>query len=242
MTLTDASTAIIADLDEELCKGKFDLMWDPPVWEVASYRDLYLARHRALAFLSAMAAEVGGGEEGEEASSLQLEENNGEGLCNLGRVADCCEELARAVNASRHVVTTDETLEAADCLRGLRRMLLVVKKQVERSPSSSLQSSKISTSKDEAAGRALLAVCSAFSAVVTRCDSVCAVLLATHTNTIGTQLLRACFASSLSSRDAHNEGEGGLGWSTGAGQVARSVRPPPPASLDALAASLGGRD
>jgi hypothetical protein len=70
---------------------KFLQSWDDPVWRVPSYRELYLARHRALQFVASSAS----------AASQQS---------YLNDVAGCCEELTRIITASRHVARTDRTL------------------------------------------------------------------------------------------------------------------------------------
>jgi hypothetical protein len=46
----------------------------------------------------------------------------------------------------------------------------------------------------EAVQRALLAVCSALGALITRCRDARAALLETHKNAVGAQLLESCFS------------------------------------------------
>lgn len=260
-------THLRSSADEPMWRRLFDEAWDEPVWAVDSYRDLYLARHRALTFVAAAAAGSGLSRDAttpndddklpkgrdEEKKNRVVDDDDDD----VDRIAVCCEEVARAVNASRHVVKTDKTLEAADCLRGLRRMLLILKKRVEadkrdegeggRGGGRSSSGRSSSTSKhqleaissrekgDAANGRALLAVCSALSALIIRCESARAALLATHENIIGKELLRACFLSDKAEESSSFASF--LGW---LGPAAGGTERTPPASLDALAASLGG--
>ena len=278
LSATTACKHIHSSADEPMWKGLFDEAWDEPAWEVESYRDLYLARHRALTLVEAVARNGGSGVSGDVEGGGKVPKTVKKGINGAGedyddeddeeddfdRIASCCEELTRAVNASKRVVKTDKTLEAAECLRGLRRMLLIVKKRMEAdgrrggetswSKASSSSSSSTVVSKDTASARALLAVCSAISALIVRCDSARVALLATHENTIGKQLLQACFASSSTGGGGGGGGNddddstffrwlpgvssvrSGSGW----GQQTATAERTPPASLDALAASLGG--
>ena len=120
-------------------------------------------------------------------------------------------------------VTASPLLAAAGCLDALRRILRDVKHAF-------LHHGGEAGSK-EAAQRALLAVCSALGALITRCPNARAALLATHKNTVGAQLLVSCFSRDLE-----------FGWEDAQASDSAGLRTPatPPASLDALAASLGG--
>ena len=93
---------------------------------MASYRDLFLARHRATVAASAvdpapMMASV------ESLAALKRGDAKGASTAHLaddarwGVVAAHAEELARAVNASETIDRTDRTIDAANVVRGLHR-------------------------------------------------------------------------------------------------------------------------
>jgi hypothetical protein len=89
--------------DATAWQEKFLQSWDDPVWRVPSYRELYLARHRALQFVASSASA-------------------GSQDAYLSDVAGCCEELTRIITASRHVARTDRTLavgKTKKCPQGL---------------------------------------------------------------------------------------------------------------------------
>lgn len=251
--LSAASTCrhLATSADEPLWRELFNRAWDEPVWAVESYRDLYLARYRAITFVSDTASAL-------DASAGAPEKKAGNGtdalpehLHDLDRIAHCCSEVARAINGSKHVEKTGETLEAAGSLRALHGMLLVVKARLSGAQSGAddrargllTAAPEMPPSKNDPASRALLAVCAALSALIVRCAPARAALLDEReaSSAMRARLFRACFevdAGPASELNTHT-----FGWPSLTARLAVGEAAPPrtpPASLDALAASLGG--
>ena len=86
-------------VDEPLWRELFQRSWDDPVWPVESYRELYTTRHRALEFI-----------DGLKRIHRRFE------TARLEDLASCCKVLAGAVNASKDLTKTEETIR----VNGLR--------------------------------------------------------------------------------------------------------------------------
>jgi hypothetical protein len=180
-----ASKHLASAADEPLFRELFARAWDEPAWPVASYRDLFLARHRATVAASAvdpapMMASV------ESLAALKRGDARGASTAHLaddarwGVVAAHAEELARAVNASETIDRTDRTIDAANVVRGLHRWLIEL---------TTMAHARRRCLADEAwwpasGNAALLAVSRALSACLTRCPRVSSsALLADETQT-----------------------------------------------------------
>ena len=180
-----ASKHLASAADEPLFRELFARAWDEPAWPVASYRDLFLARHRATVAASAvdpapMMASV------ESLAALKRGDAKGASTAHLaddarwGVVAAHAEELARAVNASETIDRTDRTIDAANVVRGLHRWLIEL---------TTMAHARRRCLADEAwwpasGNAALLAVSRALSACLTRCPRVSSsALLADETQT-----------------------------------------------------------
>ena len=91
-------------VDEPLWRELFQRSWDDPVWPVESYRELYTARHRALEFI-----------DGLKRIHRRFE------TARLEDLASCCKVLAGAVNASKDLTKTEETIR----VHGLRMKAVI---------------------------------------------------------------------------------------------------------------------
>ena len=91
-------------VDEPLWRELFQRSWDDPVWPVESYRELYTARHRALEFI-----------DGLKRIHRRFE------TARLEDLASCCKVLAGAVNASKDLTKTEETIR----VHGLRTKAVI---------------------------------------------------------------------------------------------------------------------
>ena len=180
-----ASKHLASAADEPLFRELFARAWDEPAWPVASYRDLFLARHRATVAASAvdpapMMASV------ESLAALKRGDAKGASTAHLaddarwGVVAAHAEELARAVNASETIDRTERTIDAANVVLGLHRWLIEL---------TTMAHARRRCLADEAwwpasGNAALLAVSRALSACLTRCPRVSSsALLADETQT-----------------------------------------------------------
>ena len=181
-----SSKHLASAADEPLFRDLFAKAWDEPAWPVASYRDLFLARHRATVAASAvdpapMMASV------ESLAALKRGDAKGASTAHLaddarwGVVAVHAEELARAVNASETIDRTDRTIDAAHVVRGLHRWLIEL---------TTMAHARRRCLPDEATSwwptsgnAALLAVSRALSACLTRCPCVRKALLTDETRT-----------------------------------------------------------
>ena len=179
-----ASKHLASAADEPLFRELFAQAWDEPAWPVASYRDLFLARHRATVAASAvdpapMMASV------ESLAALKRGDAKGASTAHLaddarwGVVAAHAEELARAVNASETIDRTDRTIDAANVVRGLHRWLIELTTMAHARRRCLAGEAWWPTS----GNRAMLAVSRALSACLTRCPRVRDALLADETQT-----------------------------------------------------------
>ena len=91
-------------VDEPLWRELFQRSWDDPVWPVESYRELYTARHRALEFIDGL-----------------KRIHRRFGTARLEDLASCCKVLAGAVNASKDLTKTEETIR----VHGLRTKAVI---------------------------------------------------------------------------------------------------------------------
>ena len=180
-----ANKHLASAADEPLFRELFAKAWDEPAWPVASFRDLFLARHRATVAASAvdpapMMASV------ESLAALKRGDAKGASTAHLaddarwGVVAAHAEELARAVNASETIDRTERTIDAANVVLGLHRWLIEL---------TTMAHARRRCLADEAwwpasGNAALLAVSRALSACLTRCPRVSSsALLADETQT-----------------------------------------------------------
>ena len=179
-----ANKHLASAADEPLFRELFAKAWDEPAWPVASFRDLFLARHRATVAASAvdpapMMASV------ESLAALKRGDAKGASTAHLaddarwGVVAAHAEELARAVNASETIDRTDRTIDAANVVRGLHRWLTEL---------TTMAHARRRCLADEAwwpasGNAALLAVSRALSACLTRCPRVREALLVDESRT-----------------------------------------------------------
>ena len=108
---------LAAAADEPAWRAKFAASWDDPTFPVASYRELLLARHRALGAVSLGSA---------------ISPDATTPAPDFATLAAACDELARAVHASARVERTDATLRAARVLASLAAWL----ETLRRSPPS----------------------------------------------------------------------------------------------------------
>ena len=181
-----ANKHLASAADEPLFRELFAKAWDEPAWPVASFRDLFLARHRATVAASAvdpapMMASV------ESLAALKRGDAKGASTAHLaddarwGVVAAHAEELARAVNASETIDRTDRTIDAANVVRGLHRWLteLTTMAHARRRCLPDEATSWWPTS----GNAALLAVSRALSACLTRCPRVREALLVDESRT-----------------------------------------------------------
>ena len=99
---------LAAAADEPAWRAKFAASWDDPTFPVASYRELLLARHRALGAVSLGSA---------------LSPDATTPAPDFATLSAACDELARAVHASARVERTDATLRAARVLASLAAWL-----------------------------------------------------------------------------------------------------------------------
>lgn len=96
-------------VDEHLWRQLFQRMWDDPVWPVESYRELFMDRYYALENFDHYTSErtpAGGCNEFDIRCSAGI----------LKQLAGCCTVLAAAINASRHLNRTEETIRVNDML------------------------------------------------------------------------------------------------------------------------------
>ena len=96
-------------VDEHLWRQLFQRMWDDPVWPVESYRELFMDRYYALENFDHYTRErtpAGGCNEFDIRCSAGI----------LEQLAGCCTVLAAAINASRHLNRTKETIRVNDML------------------------------------------------------------------------------------------------------------------------------
>ena len=91
-------------VDEPLWRELFQRSWDDPLWPVESYRELYTARHRALEFIDGL-----------------KRIHRRFGTARLEDLASCCKVLAGAVNASKDLTKTEETIR----VNGLRTKAVI---------------------------------------------------------------------------------------------------------------------
>ena len=134
---------LAAAADEPAWRAKFAASWDDPTFPVASYRELLLARHRALGAVSLGSA---------------LSPDATTPAPDFATLAAACDELARAVHASARVERTDATLRAARVLASLAAWL----ETLRRSPPS--------PSAAPSARRAVVSASRLVGAVAARCD------------------------------------------------------------------------
>ncbi|EEH57839.1 uncharacterized protein MICPUCDRAFT_57566 [Micromonas pusilla CCMP1545] len=219
LSLSSASKHLRECVDESVFKRLLLKLWDEPVWEVTSYRELFLARHRALEFIARVGAHDGPEDWGSDDASR-----------SFANAKIACDELASAVNASWRVPkdgATDSTMGREDIERALVTTLVAVDRGSDASR------------REDAARRAAtaLSVCACLGAVATRCPSARARYLdcareAQHAKALD-RFLRAPGGSPTSGVFAE-----GFRAAGGAPPARASAAAPP--SLDALAASLGG--
>ena len=110
LSASASSKHLASAADEPLWREMFAKSWDEPVWEVSSYRELYLARHRAVLLLRSLPDAAPPPDDDPDAWLA---------------VADACDVVASAVNASLRVERTDATLDDATIYPTLARLLRV---------------------------------------------------------------------------------------------------------------------
>ena len=217
---------LAAAADEPAWRAKFAASWDDPTFPVASYRELLLARHRALGAVSLGSA---------------LSPDATTPAPDFATLAAACDELARAVHASARVERTDATLRAACVLASLAAWL----ETLRRSPPS--------PSAAPTARRAVVSASRLVGAVAARCDGCVADALEDRRGDVARRLLAACFAVPRR-RPPDRASPVRLGWwdwcaggatappdwEAARGGFEREDDPRPPApAVDALAAAMG---
>ena len=217
---------LAAAADEPAWRAKFAASWDDPTFPVASYRELLLARHRALGAVSLGSA---------------LSPDATTPAPDFATLAAACDELARAVHASARVERTDATLRAARVLASLAAWL----ETLRRSPPS--------PSAAPTARRAVVSASRLVGAVAARCDGCVADALEDRRGDVARRLLAACFAVPRR-RPPDRASPVRLGWwdwcaggatappdwEAARGGFEREDDPRPPApAVDALAAAMG---
>ena len=208
-----ASKHLASAADEPLFRELFAQAWDEPAWPVASYRDLFLARHRATVAASAvdpapMMASV------ESLAALKRGDAKGASTAHLaddarwGVVAAHAEELARAVNASETIDRTDRTIDAANVVRGLHRWLIELTTMAHARRRCLAGEAWWPTS----GNRAMLAVSRALSACLTRCPRVRDALLADETQTRSRTGITAVPSALISPQPHRSSAKSRPGW------------------------------
>ena len=107
LSASASSKHLASAADEPLWRDVFAKSWDEPVWEVSSYRHLHLVRHRALLLLRSLP------------DAPPPDDDPDAWLA----VADACDVVASAVNASLRVERTDATIDDANIYTTLARLL-----------------------------------------------------------------------------------------------------------------------
>ena len=107
LSASASSKHLASAADEPLWRDVFAKSWDEPVWEVSSYRHLHLVRHRALLLLRSLP------------DAPPPDDDPDAWLA----VADACDVVASAVNASLRVERTDATIDDANITPTLARLL-----------------------------------------------------------------------------------------------------------------------
>ena len=166
LSASASSKHLASAADEPLWRDVFAKSWDEPVWEVSSYRHLHLVRHRALLLLRSLP------------DAPPPDDDPDAWLA----VADACDVVASAVNASLRVERTDATIDDANIYTTLARLL--------RSPTRVPPRVSPRVSPRDAA---FLAACRAYGACVLRSRRLRARLLAENPSTEARAVFRAAY-------------------------------------------------
>ena len=166
LSASASSKHLASAADEPLWRDVFAKSWDEPVWEVSSYRHLHLVRHRALLLLRSLP------------DAPPPDDDPDAWLA----VADACDVVASAVNASLRVERTDATIDDANIYTTLARLL--------RSPTRVPPRVSPRLSPRDAA---FLAACRAYGACVLRSRRLRARLLAENPSTEARAVFRAAY-------------------------------------------------